>query len=247
MPDEAQFSHLTASVPGMTGSDGRSSGSAGLLRELQLLLGQVYDADPGQDVRDFVVTDADLLAHLTAGSQGRAVDEKLVLVEAPDGLEMALFLDAAVLTRLAAADPRTELSQDNLEDFWTALEGVSHFNYLAWNAGFDKAVTLLELEMQAEVDKYVASRALLAAQPATPLRRRLLERLFGQTTLLPDLSPEERERYRRASELAARYCRVLERSWHPARFEGDMLRELRTFYRASQSRKLARIRSLAGA
>ncbi len=47
---------------------------------------------------------------------------------------------------------------------WTALEGVSHFVYLAWNAGHDKPVSLLELEMQAEVDKYVGSYWLMRRQ-----------------------------------------------------------------------------------
>ena len=68
--------------------------------------------------------------------------------------------NAAILTRLDA---------DNLEDFWTAFEGVSHFTYYAWNAQREKRVTLLEMELQAEVDKYVATTLLLltprAAQP----------------------------------------------------------------------------------
>ena len=56
------------------------------------------------------------------------------------------------------------LHDGNVADYWTALEGVSHFLYLAWNAGHDKPVSLLELEMQAEVDKYVASYWLMRRQ-----------------------------------------------------------------------------------
>ena len=51
-----------------------------------------------------------------------------------------------------------------MEDYWTALEGVSHFVYFAWNAGYDKPVSILELEMQAEIDKYIATFTLLRRQ-----------------------------------------------------------------------------------
>ena len=42
-----------------------------------------------------------------------------------------------------------------MECFCLALEGVSHFLYLIWNASFDRSVTLLEMELQAEIDKFV--------------------------------------------------------------------------------------------
>jgi hypothetical protein len=162
---------------------------AGLLRELQELLGHLYDADPGHDVRDFVVTDPALLEVLTGGVPGRDVDEKLIVMESGEGLDLALYLDAALLARLDRADPRSSLSPDNLGDFWTALEGVSHFNYLAWNAIHDRAVTLLELEMQAEVDKFVATRALLDRQPGADLGGPLWQQLFEATALMPGCEP----------------------------------------------------------
>jgi len=48
---------------------------------------------------------------------------------------MSLYLDPALLQRLAREDPLTRLHAGNVADCWTALEGVSHFLYLAWNAG----------------------------------------------------------------------------------------------------------------
>lgn len=215
-----------------------------LLRDLQELLATVYDVDPGQDVRDYVVTDPAVLSALTDGASGRSAEEKLIVVEGADALDLALYLDAKLLARLGSADPLKALSPRNLADFWTAVEGVSHFNYLAWNAGFDKAVTLLELEMQAEVDKYVATRALLASQPGAHLGGPLLGRLFDETTLTPDLDGAEQERYRDASLLAARYCRALQRHFPGQALAGGCLKELRQFYRAPQPRKVERIRSL---
>ncbi len=132
---------------------------------MQGQLGRLYDVDVEHDVRDYLVTDRALLATLTAGNPGRSADEQLIVVENGGAVDVALYLDQGVLERLVAADPRHGISGANLADFWTVLEGVSHFHYLAWNAGFDKPVTLLELEMQAEVDKYVSTRMLLQAQP----------------------------------------------------------------------------------
>ncbi|MBL8200805.1 MAG: hypothetical protein JNK40_07525 [Chromatiales bacterium] len=214
-----------------------------LLGSMQGQLGRLYDVEVEHDVRDYLVTDRNLLAALTAGNPGRSAEEKLIVVEGEGNLDVALYLDQGVLERLAAADPRHGISGANLADFWTVLEGVSHFHYLAWNAAFDKPVTLLELEMQAEVDKYVSTRMLLQSQPDATLGGPLLQRLFDDTALDPALAPEEVDRYQAASALAGRYCAGLESRYPAAALTPEMLRELRTFYRLPQTAKIGRIRS----
>jgi hypothetical protein len=214
-----------------------------LLGAIQGQLGRLYDAELEEDVRDYVVTDRRLFAALTAGAPARLNDEQLLVVENEGAIDLALYLDAAVLQRLAAADPRENLSHENLADFWTVLEGVSHFHYVAWNAGFDKPVTLLELEMQAEVDKYVSTRLLLQGQPRATLGAPLLQRLFQDPVFDPRLDAEELGRYQAASALAGRYCAGLESRFPVAAVTLELLRELRTFYRLPQVAKIARIRA----
>jgi hypothetical protein len=133
------------------------------LAELQSALSEIYDLPDTPDVRDFLLTDR---ACLAAFGSARSTDEQLLLAEEGDTLSMALYLDAEVLRRLAEQDPRAALTHENLADYLTVAEGVSHFVYVAWNTGFDKPVTLLELELQAEVDKYVLCAWLLSAQNA---------------------------------------------------------------------------------
>ncbi len=214
-----------------------------LLRSMQGQLGTLYDTNVTHDVRDYLVTDPALLAALTQGNLRRSSDEQLILVEGDGSMDVALYLDHGVLDRLAAADPRNSISGENLADFWTVLEGVSHFHYFAWNAAFDKPMTLLELEMQAEVDKYVSTRLLLQAQPDATLGAPLMQRLFEDLALDPRRDPDEVDRYQVASALAGRYCADLEHRYPSASFTQELLRELRTFYRLSQSAKIARIRS----
>lgn len=213
-----------------------------LLGSMQGQIRQLYDVDVEQDVRDYLVTDRAVLASLTDPAPGRVAEEQLIVVEGGDNVDVALYLDQGVLDRLVASDPRESISHANLSDFWTVLEGVSHFHYLAWNAGFDKPVTLLELEMQAEVDKYVSTRMLLLEQPEATLGAPLLQKLFAETTLHPELEPEEADRYQAASSLAARYCASLEGRFPASTFTRELLRELRTFYRLPQAAKIGRIR-----
>jgi hypothetical protein len=218
--------------------------AAELLHDLQALLGTLHAIEPGHDVRDYLLTDPGVLNILTDGQPGRDIDEKLIVVDDGDGsLDIALYLGADVLDRLAARDPRQRLCGTNLADFWTALEGVSHFNYLIWNAARDRPVTLLELEMQAEVDKYAATRALLERQEGTGLGGPLLDRLFGATRLADALAPEEQDRYRDAADLAGRYCKRLEQRYASRGLPAALVAELRTFFRLPQSAKVTRIRS----
>jgi len=212
-----------------------------LLRDLQCLLGTLYGIDVAPDVRDYLVTDAAALS--SYADSARDTEETLLIEEGDGELAMALYVDGAVLARLEADDPRRQLCGRNLTDFCLALEGVSHFNYVAWNAAIDKPVTLLELEMQAEIDKYVTARILLGQQEGSDISGRLFERLFDRPVFDESLDAEELHRYQDASRLAGRYCRSLE-CRYPAGLPGAaMLRELRAFFRWDQPAKMSHIRT----
>jgi len=135
------------------------------------------------------------------------------------------------------------LHDGNVADYWTALEGVSHFLYLAWNAGHDRPVSLLELEMQAEVDKYVASYWLMREQLPGRFPSELLSVLFERTRIDPRLARGREAMYREASRYAEKFCRRLEQTLRGAHGEsgGEVLAELRRFYRLTNARKLAHI------
>ncbi|HUO66397.1 MAG TPA: hypothetical protein VMV37_02625, partial [Gammaproteobacteria bacterium] len=128
----------------------------------QDLLRDFYALDLEYEVDDFVTTDTDLARALDAG--GRELDEKLLIAETDGEADVSLYLDPGVLERLTRSDPFERLDAQNIEDFWTMFEGVSHFTYYAWNAQREKRVTVLEMELQAEVDKYVATALLLLRQ-----------------------------------------------------------------------------------
>ncbi|HPF25834.1 MAG TPA: hypothetical protein P5528_05045 [Steroidobacteraceae bacterium] len=211
-----------------------------LLSRLQQLLGSLYDLPAAHDVRDFVVTDRNSIR----GFGGAASDEQLFVARTGDELGVSLFLDDAVLQRLSAADPMRRLDQSNLADYLTAIEGVSHFVYVAWNAAFDKPVSLLELELQAEIDKFVASAWLLTQQEGGRFPRELHHVLFARTRVAAALAGDRAGMYRAASRYAARYCRRVAQGLRRNSVVDNgsaIWSELRRFYRLGVMRKLAHI------
>lgn len=214
------------------------------LASLQSALTEIYDLPVTPDVRDFLMTDR---AGLRSVSGSRASDEQLIVAEEGDTLSMALYIDAAVLERLRRCDPFTDLTQDNIADYLTAAEGVSHFVYVAWNTGYDKPVTLLELELQAEVDKYVLCAWLLREQGSGRFPRELHRTLFERARIDAVAAAGRVGLYHMASTYAARFCRrvaaLLERKRHGV--TRDALAELRRFYRWGNVRKLRHIERYA--
>jgi hypothetical protein len=207
------------------------------LGNLQALLSDLYALDLAYEVDDFVTTDSELARALDAG--GRELDEKLLIAETAGEADVSLYLDHEVLERLAQSDPLERLDADNIEDFWTVFEGVSHFTYYAWNAQREKSVTMLEMELQAEVDKYVATALLLLRQGQRP--RALHHWLFEMSRLDERLEGDELDRYRYANRWAGKYCRRLAPAIASAAPDEATRTELRRFYRLSQASKIEHI------
>ena len=211
-----------------------------VLRGMQSLLGKLYDVEVQYDVQDFLVTDRRELHGITRSNETRVLEEELLVAETADGAGVSLYLDAGLLKRLEHADPLGSLTERNLADYCTALEGVSHFVYATWRLNGDAPVSLLELETQAEVDKYAATVFLLAHQQGGAYPAQVHGRLFDRVHFDSRLEPDQYARYRTAHRCAAQYCLRLERRFvrrGAARNEA-LLRELRKFYRLGSTAKL---------
>jgi hypothetical protein len=215
-----------------------------LLRQMQTLLTQLYDAPVREDVLDFVLSDRTRLSAVVGEHAEQAADEQVFVVEEEQGVRLGLFIDRDVLARLERRDPLEALDEDNLPDYCTALEGVSHFHYLVWSLARGRNVSLLELELQAEVDKYATAVALMTRQQSGRFPQALHARLFHAVSFLPQLDEISRRRYQEANRHAARFCRSLEEKFlRPRRQRPELwLAELRRFFRRGHQEK---IRNLA--
>ncbi|MCM2333738.1 MAG: hypothetical protein NDI82_07305 [Anaeromyxobacteraceae bacterium] len=208
------------------------AGSLGLtVQALQARLQSIYRVEaPG--VEGYLVGREVAAA---AGHAPRAGEELLVLEE-PDGLSVGLYLEEAV----GAGAVRGELGPTA-----QAAEGVSHFVYLSTRAACGRPVSLLELEVQAEVDKFALLLLPLPGRPGVRRRRSraLRRRLYERVRYLEHLGAEELGRYREANRLGAGYARWLEgRFVEEADVEG-LLRELRQSYRLGAAEKLGYLAS----
>jgi hypothetical protein len=145
----------------VTGADRLAGNGANLVREramagrVQGALERLYGVDRVADVADFL------------DRAGDGQRESLLVREGEGG-------DLLMSVRLPELD-----GSAGLDTFCQVIEGVSHFVYVVERARTGRAATHLELELQAEVDKWVvlaASLGTLDAASSAALRARLYER-----------------------------------------------------------------------
>ena len=218
-----------------------------LLNRLQQLISRTYDLDAQPAVADYVITCPTLARSLGLPAAAAASPEQVLVADDGDTLNLAVYLDEALLSRLREENPLESLHDGNLADFWMALEGVSHFTFLAWSAAWRRQTSRFELELQAEIDKFVLTAILVASQFGGRVPGRLHEWLFDRPRQADHLDASERELYGDANRFAAQYCRGLMNGFLGAGADEALMPELRRFYRLSRARKLRRIVAAAGA
>jgi len=211
-----------------------------ILQRMQRLLACLYDAHVEHDPQAFLICDRRQLEATLGAAAPEAGDEHVFIVEDREGVRVGLFIEREVLERLARQDPLESLDAGNLQDFCTALEGVSHFHYLLWSLARGREVSLLELELQAEVDKYASALTLLTRQRDGEFPRSLHATMFDRVRFMPQLEQAVRRRYEEANRHAARYCRELdERFLRRRRSRPEAwVSELRRFFRFPHQQKL---------
>jgi hypothetical protein len=214
-----------------------------MLASLHRHLTDIYRVDAGFEITDFLITDPALAKVLGYGALVPDTDESVLLSQDDEGLALSVYLDEQMLARLHRDNPFECLRARQLDDLCKVVEGISHFNYLVWSARQDKSVTLLELEMQAEVDKFVSTWLIALDQKEYEFANTLHRRLFEEVRSNPNLNREQLERYRAANAYAARYCHGLAKRMD--RDSDTGLDELRHFYRLSQQAKISHINSQA--
>jgi hypothetical protein len=210
------------------------AGGGRVLGRIQRSLERTYDLALPVQVEDYLM-DGEALAALDLSG------DSLILVEEGDTLDVGIYVEPPSLANLARRNPFARLDGENLSDFCAVTEEVSHFLYVVWNALHARRITKLELELQAEVDKFVTASLCLTAQRGEAASDDLASRLFERYRLKDGLDAESRERYETANALAGRYCRSLARRYLKERQLKPMMAELRRFYRLPQAGKLEAI------
>lgn len=218
-----------------------------VLSRLQRGIESLYRVDTQLDVESFLINEHD---RRQSGVARAPREQLLVHQSGNDEVRIGLFLDQGAVSNLEEHDPARGLNKGNFADFCLAVEGVSHFVYVALCAAGTRRVSALELELQAEIDKF-ACCLLVAGADATDdgddaaHARGLRRKLYDEVTFAADLDDDEHQRYRVANLEARRYTETLSRQFVARDRVADMLPELRRFYRLPLDGKLGHIARLA--
>lgn len=216
--------------------------TAQTLLGMQNMLAHINDAPLEHLVTDFLIDDAEHCAALLGRKLTPDENEQVLLYESELGAGLGVYIDARVIQRLWRNDPMQHLSSLNIDDFCTALEGISHFQYLVWCLERSRQVSLLELELQAEIDKYAVATWLFMRQGRNGFHAELYQRMFSGINFLSSLDDAARWRYAEANRGAARFCRRNDERFLSCRRPSveRWLIELRSLYRCGHHEKLRR-------
>jgi hypothetical protein len=185
-----------------------------LARKLQLQLERLYQLEDLPHVDQFAYQSAEFTR------------EMLLVRQEGQDLELGLSLPQS-----AWESSEAKLGFD---EGCQIIEGVSHFVMVVERVRRRLPVTQLELELQAEVDKYVmiARSAWNSNNPTYTLH--LHRRLYERVAFVHEAHTEEGKRYRMANELAARFCARLTKPTESKTRQAKLLK----FFHAGQEEKI---------
>ena len=147
-----------------------------LLEVLQTLIERTYRMETGvREIERFVVGDrgfrrlyaAREVVHVVE-SAGFA-DAQVLVREGGDGVRVNIYYPDALIAALEGRNPLRGLDVSNLDAFAVFVEELDHFLVLAARALEGRAVSLFELELHANVTKYLAARHFLERTLGRPL------------------------------------------------------------------------------
>lgn len=230
-----------------------------LLTSLQSQLEQHYDLKLPYEVSHFVSHDPEVAYSLakqaqyagtsTANEEITLEDETLFISQTGDSLEFTVYLDAALLGSaevnadpiIPDAHPCISTTVHSLDNLCSIVEGVSHAVCLLWHAHHERQIRPVDLELQADIDKFLI---LLDANATRCDTKQLHENLFARVRYLAEPGSELHHRYQLANESAAHYCSWLCNQYIDSLDVNGLKHELARFYRLSGTAKFERIKRL---
>jgi len=232
-------------------SAGSPARSPSLLESIQRLLERTYRMrsgidDPGRFVigdRGFALLYVERSPAEEAARAG-SVDgsgARMLVRESVDGVRACIYYPDRLIEHLERFPPQRGVGDENVDAFAALVEELDHLLLLAERKRKERPVTLLELELHANVSKHLVLTRFLAG-PNRRLRedRRLWLRhqLFEKVRYCDD-EPEVRQRYEDARLWAVRFVDGLAALPTDRRID-----TLRRFHEQGAQGKLELIRSL---
>ncbi len=157
-----------------------------IANQVQTQLECLYGIGLEQKVGDYLINKNEALSYINTPAQ-TTIPKELFLVrrsEEQDTVEVALFLDHTLIDNLSAHNPFESINDTNFSDFCIMIEGVSHFVYYLWKAQQKRNITQLEMELQAEIDKFLMLYFFLRSDKNPVYVQQLFRALFDDFHLV---------------------------------------------------------------
>lgn len=204
------------------------------ITKIYKMICDLYGVKSPPDIECYLILNPEVSGAASFGNKlpGR---EALFIRENGDDVELGLFLNPTIITALEYGD---ELS--HLDELGCAIEGLSHFIYVADRISKSRKFSRLELELQAEVDKFILINLIASVREgcAPP---EFFEKQFETFEYADGMSNEDAERYSTANHFASKFCSFLrEKYFNPLNLAG-LVNEARGFFREDVSGKLQRL------
>lgn len=202
------------------------------IREIYRILCWFYEPSVVVDIDSYLIDTPP--RHYADRIGSRTSDrETLFIRQIGDEYELGLFIAPGILAAIDRTDPL-----ERMDEFFCAVEGVSHILMLLDRIANQVATSHLELELQAEVDKFLISH-LYMSKARRGASIDLFDRQFERCTWDSNLSEDDLLRYTAASRMAAKFCSGLrERYFNPARI-GEMKADVLDFFKRNLAQKVS--------
>jgi len=204
-----------------------------IIAKLQHDLETIYRLGHFPSIENFLISAHEIKVLLP---QEEKPNPQVLFRQEHDEIFLAVFLGEETVARLEA----NILSKSLLSDFCSAAEEISHFLYLSWSANNEKPISLLDIELQGEIDKF-----LLASQYFSD-EENLFGRMFDQISFHERLDESSLDRYVEANRLGGKFVKTLGKNGdtYEIRTCPQILAKLRAFYRLNSQTRLSHIETL---
>jgi hypothetical protein len=149
----------------------------------------------------------------------------LIVNQEGENVDLAICLSASLLKKFQEKTYPTDFKIENFADLSVIVEELSHFNLFCENALRNQEVSALELELQAEVDKFGFALECIHAQQEKILEDVVFEVLFDELKLGAWVKEEDRGRYIQAHETARAFCRKIMKKDNDMSSRRDLFRK----------------------
>jgi len=218
-----------------------------LIKELQRKIEKTYALDTGiTNIEQYIIGDKGYEEFYAEENIRTVVNShsgaKVLIRDAGDTLKVSIYYPDELIRKLEGNDPRLGLHDDNIDLCASFVEELDHFLFIARNYKQNRPFSLLELELQANVTKYLVLKYFIALQNKSIKlsnfdKEYIRYHLFYKRKYdIEDTS--ERKRYEDAVKFGMMYTKHID-----LLPQEDRLRDLRQFSRMTCPSKIRHIQS----